>query len=67
MGEGPNRTGWDGELDNISSGPSLSFEIEIGDGPGPKLDNFCLFSHADASLLITHPAYDMWVRGGDTC
>ena len=52
---------------NVSSGPSLSFEIEIGDGPGPKLDNFCLFSHADASLLITHPAYDMWVRGGDTC
>ena len=25
---------------NISSGPSLSFEIEIGDRPGPKLDNF---------------------------
>ena len=24
---------------NVSSGPSLSFEIEIGDGPGPKLDN----------------------------
>ena len=24
---------------NISSGPSLSYEIEIGDGPGPELDN----------------------------
>ena len=24
---------------SISSGPFLSFEIEIGDGPGPKLDN----------------------------
>ena len=22
-----------------SSGPFLSFEIEIGDGPGPELDN----------------------------
>ena len=31
------------ELDySISSGPFLSFEIEIGDGPGPKLDNTCL-------------------------
>ena len=25
---------------NISSGPFLSYEIEIGDGPGPELDNF---------------------------
>ena len=24
---------------NVSSGPFLSFEIEIGDGPGPELDN----------------------------
>ena len=24
---------------NVSSGPFLSFEIEIRDGPGPKLDN----------------------------
>ena len=23
----------------VSSGPFLSFEIEIGDGPGPELDN----------------------------
>ena len=23
---------------NISSGPFLSYEIEIGDGPGPELD-----------------------------
>ena len=27
---------------NISSGPFLSFEIEIGDGPGPELDNCSL-------------------------
>ena len=26
---------------NVSSGPFLSFDIEIGDGPGPELDN-CL-------------------------
>ena len=25
---------------NVSSGPFLSSEIEIGDGPGPELDNF---------------------------
>ena len=24
---------------NISSGPFLSYEIELGDGPGPELDN----------------------------
>ena len=24
---------------NVSSGPFLSFEIEIGDGTGPELDN----------------------------
>ena len=24
---------------SISSGPFLSYEIEIGDGPGPELDN----------------------------
>ena len=23
---------------NVSSGPLLSYEIEIGDGPGPELD-----------------------------
>ena len=23
---------------NVSSGPFLSFQIEIGDGPGPELD-----------------------------
>ena len=28
------------ELDySVSSGPFLSYEIEIGDGPGPELDN----------------------------
>ena len=31
--------GWVGELDySVSSGPFLSYEIEIGDGPGPELD-----------------------------
>ena len=25
---------------NVSSGPFLSFEIEIGDGPGLELDNY---------------------------
>ena len=25
---------------NVSSGPFLSYEIEIGDGPGPELDNY---------------------------
>ena len=25
---------------NVSSGPFSSFEIEIGDRPGPELDNF---------------------------
>ena len=31
---------WWVELDyNVSSGPFLSFDIEIGDGPGPELDN----------------------------
>ena len=25
---------------NISSGPFLSYEIQIGDGPGPELDNY---------------------------
>ena len=25
---------------NDSSGPFLSYEIEIGDGPGPELDNY---------------------------
>ena len=24
---------------NVSSGPFFSYEIEIGDGPGPELDN----------------------------
>ena len=30
---------------NVSSGPFLSFEIEIGDGPGPELDNNYSRSH----------------------
>ena len=36
------KLGWVGNLDYNSSGPFLSYEIEIGDGPGPKLDNNCL-------------------------
>ena len=35
---------------NVSSGPFLSFEIEIRDGPGPKLDNFILVAHIDPSV-----------------
>ena len=27
---------------SVSSGPFLSYEIEIGDGPGPELDNLHL-------------------------
>ena len=27
---------------NVSSDPFLSFEIEIGDGPGPELDNWII-------------------------
>ena len=31
---------WWAYLDyNVSAGPFLSFEIEIGDGPGPEIDN----------------------------
>ena len=33
---------------NVSSGPFLSFEIEIGDGPGPELDNI----HAFKSCIL---------------
>ena len=29
---------------NVSSGPFLSYEIEIGDGPGPELDNSIFFT-----------------------
>ena len=36
---------------NVSSGPSLSFEIEIGDGPGPELDNFSILSEDYFSIL----------------
>ena len=37
--------GWvGGYLDyNVSSGPFLSYEMEIGDGPGPELDNNIIF------------------------
>ena len=32
--------GWVVDLDySVSSGPFLRYEIEIGDGPGPELDN----------------------------
>ena len=34
---------------NVSSGPFLSYEIEIGDGPGPKLDTFWCLTHKDHS------------------
>ena len=31
---------------NVSSGPFLSYEIEIGDGPGPEIDNFLEYTVA---------------------
>ena len=34
---------------NVNSGPFLSFEIEIGDGPGPELDNKNEFS-----IIVSH-------------
>ena len=38
------------ELDySVSSGPFLSYEIEIGDGPGPELDNIKYLSKNQAS------------------
>ena len=30
---------------NVSSGPFLCYEIEIGDGPGPELDNIEYSQH----------------------
>ena len=40
---------------NISIGPFLSFEIEIGDGPGPKLANNDVRKHprGHAYLLLS--------------
>ena len=32
--------GWCSLDYNVSSGPYLSYDIEIGDGPGTELDNF---------------------------
>ena len=36
---------------NVSSGPFLSFDIEIGDGPGPEVDNFIVM-HDDGLRCI---------------
>ena len=37
---------------NVSSGPFLSFEIEIGDGPGTGLDNSILSNLVECSLIV---------------
>ena len=37
---------------NVSSGPFLSFEIEIGDGPGPKLDNILCRNDVHFCLVL---------------
>ena len=38
---------------NISSGPFLSYEIELGDGPGPELDNNLLIdNYYNLKMLI---------------
>ena len=39
---------------NVSSGPFLSFEIEIGDGPGPELDNICITLNILLRFRIDH-------------
>ena len=36
---------------NVSSGPFLSFEIEIGDGPGPELDNNIAVMYLDTEIV----------------
>ena len=36
---------------NVSTGPFLSYEIEIGDGPGPELDN--LFTKSSNGFMVS--------------
>ena len=45
---------------NVSSGPFLSFEIEIeiGDGPGPELDNISCFILQPSGLPLTEITQD---------
>ena len=40
---------------NISSGPFLSYEIEIGDGPGPELDNSKESKLGPSFIIIKDP------------
>ena len=40
---------------SISSGPFLSFDIEIGDGPGPELDNLKLKVYKFVIKIQYHP------------
>ena len=39
---------------SVSSGPFLSYEIEIGDGPGPELDNilFCSITPTNLGQIL---------------
>ena len=48
-----------GYLDyNVSSGPFLSYETEIGDGPGPELDNNGLSEfHLSVQCWLTSKLY----------
>ena len=50
--------GWWVYLDyNVSSGPFLSYEIEIGDGPGPELDNYTFYLFLCTIALQHCPIY----------
>ena len=53
---------------NVSSCPFLSFEIEIGDGPGPELDNFSdliwfLNGFIIDALLAWIKIHKLWLEG----
>ena len=37
----------------VSSGPFLSYEIEIGDGPGPDLDNLYVWWKNNSNINHT--------------
>ena len=40
---------------NVRSGPFLSYEIEIGDGPGPELDNSKESKLGPSFIIIKDP------------
>ena len=43
---------------NVSSGPFLSLEIEIGDGPGPELDN----NELSAATVLNYIGFSLLVE-----